>query len=77
MNTIELQHKLIQKILNVSDNQFLDYLNTIISENSGSTVYELSEFEKELVMESRKDYTAGKVISNKDVFSKTEKWLNE
>ena len=77
MNTIEMQHNLIKKILKISDNQFLAYLNSIISENKETSEYDLNEFEKEMISKSQKDHKAGKIISNEEVFLKTKKWLGE
>lgn len=77
MNTLELQHNLIKKILNITDNQFLSFLNNIISDKEDTSVYELSEFEKKLIKESQEDYKNGNVLSNEEVFSETEKWLKK
>lgn len=78
MNTQELQNSIIRKILNIKDDQFLSYFDKIISVSEKNTeVYELTAFEKQLVNESLEDYKQGKVLSNKDVFNKTEKWLEE
>ena len=78
MNTIELQNTIIRKILTIKDNQLLDYLNGILSiDKEDSKSYELNDFEKRVINESLTDYKNGNVISNDDVFSKTEKWLEE
>jgi hypothetical protein len=36
-----------------------------------------SDFEKKVLHESMADYKKGNVISNDEVFSKSEKWLEE
>ena len=78
MNTIELQNTIIRKILTIKDNQLLDYLNGILSiDKEDSKSYKLNDFEKRVINESLTDYKNGNVISNDDVFSKTEKWLEE
>ena len=78
MNTIELQNTIIRKILTIKDNQLLDYLNGILTiDKVNSTEYKLNDFEKQVINESLTDYKNGDVISNDDVFSKTEKWLEE
>jgi hypothetical protein len=77
MTRIELQNNIIRLVLNTNDNQLLDYLNSILSKGANSTLYKLSDFEKTIINESLSEYKAGKVISNEDVFSKNEKWLEE
>jgi len=77
MTRIELQNNIIRKVLNTNDNQLLDYLNSILSKGADATLYKLSDFEKTIINESLSEYRAGKVISNEDVFSRNEKWLEE
>ena len=77
MNRIELQNNIIRQVLTINDNQLLDYLNGILSKGANSTLYKLSDFEKTIVNESLSEYLSGKVISNEEVFSKNEKWLEE
>ena len=78
MNTIELQNTIIRKILNIKNNQLLDYFNSILTiGEKNSDVYKLSDFEKQVINESLTDYQNGNIISNDDVFTKTEKWLEK
>jgi hypothetical protein len=77
MTRIELQNSIIRQVLNTNDNQLLDYLNSILSKGADATLYKLSDFEKTIINESLSEYRAGKVISNEDVFSKNEKWLEK
>jgi hypothetical protein len=77
MNRAELQNSIIRQVLNTSDNQLLDYLNSILIKGSESGLYKLSDFEKSIVKESISEYLLNKVISNDDLFSRNEKWLEE
>jgi len=77
MNTIELQNKLIRKVLNTNDNDLLNYLNGILSQGSSNDYYKLTEFEKTIISESISEYRDGKTISNDEVFLRTDKWLEE
>ena len=74
MKTLELQNDIIRQILNIKDNQLLEYLKTVILENEDKSLYHLNNFEKQILQESLSDYKQGKVVSNEDVFSKTDKW---
>jgi len=77
MSTAELQNNIIQKVLKISDNQLLDYLNSLLQENESSSFYSLNDWEMKLIEEGISAYDRGKVINNDDVFSKNEEWLNE
>ena len=76
MSTLELQNQLIRRILDISDDELLEYMFRIVS-NDQTTLYKLSNFEKQILRESLEDYTSGKLIPNDEVFTKTEKWLSE
>jgi hypothetical protein len=77
MTRIELQNNIIRQVLNTNDSHLLDYLNGILSKGADTTLYKLSDFEKTIINESLSEYRVGKVISNEDVFSRNEKWLEE
>ena len=74
MNTVELQNSLIKKILDTKDSQVLQYLNSILSTEKP---YQLSDFEQQVVSESLAEYKKGNTSTNEEVFSKTEKWLED
>ena len=77
MSRTELQNKIIRQVLNTNDYQLLDYLNSILNKGAATTLYKLSDFEKSIINESLSEYMVGKVVSNEDVFSRNEKWLEE
>ena len=76
MTTKELQNSIIQKVLLTDDDQLLDYLNTLLSDGDENKIYHLSDLEKALISESQADYESGKIISNEDIISRNEEWLN-
>jgi len=73
----ELQNKIIQKVMQSNDEQLLDYLNKLLSNEADEVIYKLSEFEKAIITESQTEYQSGKTILNKDIISKNEAWLKE
>ena len=77
MSTSELQESIIQKVLHTNDTQLLDFLNDILSNSEGRETYQLSDFERSMLGESKTDYESGKTISDEDVFKRNEKWLKE
>ena len=77
MTKTELQNNIIRQGLNTNDSQLLDYLHSILSKGADSTLYKLTDFEKTIINESLSEYKVGKVISNEEVFSRNEKWLEK
>jgi len=73
----ELQNKIIQKVMQSNDEQLLDYLNKLLSNEADEVIYKLSEFEKAIITESQTEYQSGKTILNKDIISRNEAWLKE
>lgn len=73
----ELQNKIIQKVMHSNDEQLLDYLNKILSNETDKEIYKLSEFEKAIITESQAEYQSGKMILNEDIITKNEAWLKE
>lgn len=64
MNTSELQKSIIQKIRRTNDDELLNYLNQLLSSEEGQKTYQLSDFEKSIIAESKADYLAGRTIPN-------------
>jgi hypothetical protein len=77
MSTKELQESIIQKIRRTNDDELLNYLNQILSNEDDQKTYQFSDFEKNMLAESEADYLAGRLISNEDVNSRNEEWLKE
>ncbi|MEI6143848.1 MAG: hypothetical protein WCP85_31505, partial [Mariniphaga sp.] len=59
------------------DEELLNYVNQLLNNNDEQRTYQLSDFEKTLIAESKADYLLGKTISNEEVFNQNEKWLGE
>jgi len=76
MNTTELQNIIIHKISEIKNIDFLNFINSLLSKEEQKE-YELTEFEKNIIEESLEEYKSGKIVSDKDVFKKTERWLEE
>jgi len=77
MNTSELQKSIIQKVLHTDDIQLLDYLNQLLKNKYNQETYQLSDFEKSIIAESKADYLAGKTIPNEQVLNRNDQWLSE
>ena len=77
MKTSELQESIIDKVRVTDDEELLNYVNQLLNNNDEQRIYQLSDFEKTLIAESKADYLLGKTISNEEVFNQNEKWLGE
>ena len=77
MKTSELQESIIDKIRVTDDKELLNYVNQLLNNKDEQRTYQLSDFEKTLIAESKADYLLGKTISNEEVFNQNEKWLGE
>ena len=76
MSTLELQNQLIRKILEIKDQEVLEYLFTIAGHEQGAP-YKLNSSEQRFIRESLDEYEAGQVISNDEVIAKTDQWSGE
>lgn len=76
MNTAELKYILKLKIDSISDENFLNDLNTLI-ESKTKNIITLSEEQKQKINDSQKEYSEGNYYDNNLVNEEIEKWLQE
>ena len=77
MNTIsQLKNNLITRIKKSDDIEFLKALQTIF-DSSSQSLFELSSEQKESINKGREEIRNGEYISNNQVISEIEKWLEE
>ena len=62
MSTLELKDRLINRIAEIDDVQFLKAIMTILDSKTTSPVLELSEAQIQEIEASRKDVAAGRFI---------------
>lgn len=77
MSTTDLRESIIEKIRHTDDEELLDYLNKLLTSNEDESSYTLSEFEKNLLAESKANYLSGKITDNNDIVKRNKKWLGE
>jgi hypothetical protein len=70
MDTIELRHMINEKISLIDDESFLVAIKTILDSKVSSSIYQLSDFQKERIALGREQLSNGQVISNEDLQSK-------
>lgn len=76
MNTAELKNILKLRIDFINDKKFLSALNTLI-ESKTENIIVLTEEQKEIINQSRKEYSEGNFSTNDAVNEEMEKWLKE
>lgn len=76
MNTVELRQSINEKISLIEDESFLVAIKTIIDSKVSSTIYKLSNFQKERISLGREQLENGQVISNDDLQSEIDQWLS-
>jgi hypothetical protein len=76
MNTAELKNILKLRIDFINDKKFLSALNTLI-ESKTENIIVLTEKQKEIINQSRKEYSEGNFSTNDAVNEEMEKWLKE
>ena len=74
MSTIELKNILKSRIDCITDNDFLNALNTILESKTRDIII-LSEEQKLAIKNSQKEYLEGNYIENDSVNEEMEKWL--
>ncbi len=74
--TTQLKNNLITRIKKSNDIEFLKALQTIF-DSSSQSLFELSSEHKESINKGREEIKNGEYISNNQVISDIEKWLEE
>lgn len=79
MATIEqIRSGLIDKILGITNKEFLETLDKLISSSKSSSAFsELSDAQKSMLQMSEDDIKAGNFISQEAMDKRNLEWLNE
>lgn len=74
----QIKSGLIEKILTISNREFLEALDTLISTGrSNSTPVKLSDAQKTMLEMSEEDIKTGELISQEAMDKRNLEWLNE
>ena len=76
MSRSELQNSIIRKVLSVSDESILNYINEILSVDPDE-LYKMSDEEARLVQEGIEDYKKERVVDSSELLDKLDKWLDK
>lgn len=76
MSSIDLKTKLIEKINEIEDIEFLEAIKTILDTKSGN-LYALSDKQKESIEVGRQQIKDGDFLKNDDVFTELKEWIKK
>ena len=76
MNTVELRNMISQRISLIDDEPFLVAIKTNLDAKVSSSIYKLSNFQKERIALGREQLKNGSVISNEDLQAELDLWLS-
>jgi hypothetical protein len=77
MSTLELKSILIKRISEIDDDSFLEAIMTILDSKIDSTVYNLTQQQKDAIIESKRQVANGEVFSNDQVNEEFQEWIRE
>ena len=76
MNTFELKNGILEKILFIDDNVFLEALTTIIDTKIAGECYKLTDYQKKRISAARAEYQRGETIAHAEIVEEVEKRLD-
>lgn len=77
MSAIKLREQLINRISVIDDVSFLKAIKTILDTRLSSQILQISEQQRDEIIQSKKDIEQGFVIEQSELDQKFEQWLNE
>ncbi len=78
MSTEQLKNLVIDKISEIEDENFLQAIKTILDSNTAATsIYKLTEEQKQKVEIGLNQLVKGQIISNEDLEQEEDEWLKE
>ena len=77
MSTLELKEQLIEKLISTEDSSILEGVYRLFEMNNEDDVYILTSEEKEKIIESKNQIKKGEFITNENLQTKINLWLNK
>ena len=77
MTTANLKIDLINKITQLKNSYVIDEINRILDFESDKGVFKLNSKQRNRILEGKKEYKAGKVLSEKEANKQIQEWLTK
>lgn len=77
MTTLQLKNKLIDRIKEIEDVEFLNEIKAVLDSKSNQKIIALTSDQKNEIRESKKELRKGHFISQSNLDKEVEKWAEE
>ena len=77
MSTLEIKLEIFDKLKNVEDVSLLEKIRSILKNANTSEVYQLEQYQIDMLKESEEDLKYGRVISQEDLDKEDLEWLSK
>ena len=74
---VQLRNTLIDRLLTVKDSEVLASILKMLDATSEDEVYEVSDLQRLVLLQSESDIANGRTISQEDLDREDRKWLNQ
>lgn len=77
MSTLEIKLEIFDKLKNIEDVGLLEKIRSLLKSADTSEVYQLEEYEINMLKESEEDLKYGRTISQEDLDKEDLEWLSK
>lgn len=77
MTTFELKRKIIAKINQIEDHDYLESLHVLLNKATSKDPIKLTDYQRSEIEASQKDFENSCFIAHEDLNQEVKKWLNE
>ncbi|TDW44284.1 hypothetical protein EV144_10933 [Flavobacterium sp. 270] len=77
MGALEIKLEIFDKLKNIEDISLLEKIRSILKNADTSKVYQLEQYEIDMLQESEEDLKYGRVISQEDLDKEDLEWLSK
>jgi hypothetical protein len=77
MSTLKIKLEIFDKLKNVEDVSLLEKIRNLLKSADQTSVYQLNEYELNMVKESEEDIKYGRLISQEDLDKEDLEWLTK
>ncbi|MEO8534238.1 MAG: hypothetical protein ABI441_10820 [Flavobacterium sp.] len=77
MGTLEIKLEIFDKLKNIEDLTLLEKIKNLLNSADSSKVYQLEQYEIDMIKESEEDLKYGRVISQEDLDKEDLEWLSK
>ncbi len=77
MQTDNLKHTLLDKLISVNDDSLLQKVNDLLGNvDIDKPVFKVTDVQKQMLLSSEEDISNGRIISDDELNAEEDQWLN-